>query len=151
MCPYLPDLFVCVSQIFAELNSCNWIKLPKTFSTKTRRTTWKEMIYILRTRKLERKKNNFETEDDEEDIGSAVHIFGWINFPSEWRTFDSFVNPRKCTTVRPILRFPDALMRPWHFEKENNSVFFVFIVFLSKYRLWLSKPNFALLEYSWIS
>ena len=105
MCRYLPDLFVCASQIFAKLNSCNWIKLPKTFSRKTRRTTWKEMIYILRTKeigKLEGEKGRkFENEDFVKD-GSDVHIFGCINFPSERRTFDGCVNP---PNVQQLLQF----------------------------------------------
>ena len=46
-----------------------------------------------------------EKEDNEEEIvedGSTVHIFGCINFPSEWRTFDGCVNS---PNVQQLLQF----------------------------------------------
>ena len=127
MCPYLPDLFVCVPQIFAELNSCNWIKLPKTFSRKTRRTTWKEMIYIYWGQENWKWKRKMKS--NEEDIvkdGLAVHIFGCINFPSEWRTFDGCVNRPNVKQQVVQFRFCHfALVHwPWHLTKRKVLAFF---------------------------
>ena len=97
MCPYLPDLFVCVPKYLANLNSCNWIKLPKTFSTKTRTTTWVGKD-LSRTRKIWTRRRKREGQGrwwkrwGKANCTLSVLIFGCISFPSQWRTFDSCVN-----------------------------------------------------------
>ena len=100
---------VCFPNICRVEATCNWIKLPKTFSAKTRTTTWKGMIYISRKLEMTKKKEKNRKEQRWRwDWKSSVHIFGCINFPSEWRTFDGCVNckPTKCTTTHPIQVLP---------------------------------------------
>ena len=173
MCPYLPDLFVCVSQIFAELKR---LVIESNYQRPSRgkqgrgQLEWKWFIYWGQ--------------------GGEIHIFGCIYKLSIWvKDFWWLCKPNKCTTTRPIQVYPLHWRRKrfWHFWGnaaiflpihwkfatrvnskliDNDCTIKIWIIGLLQYpgqiQPWCiihgysfiqcyPKPNFAMFDYSWIS